>query len=119
MAESNPTGQVHEMNLHPSPFAMIQSGEKTIELRLYDEKRQRIHPGDTIVFTNTATGETLQKTVGKLHCFESFAALYRSLPLLKCGYTPEDIHTADPADMQAYYSPAQQQRYGVVGIELI
>ena len=109
----------HYMRLRPLPFFAIKEGRKKVEMRLYDEKRQRIRPGDIIVFTNTATGETLQKTVGKLHCFESFAALYRSLPLLKCGYTPEDIHTADPADMQAYYSPAQQSRYGVVGIELI
>lgn len=106
------------MNLNPEPFAMIKSGEKTIELRLYDEKRQKIKPGDTIVFTNTATGERLTKTVVKLHCFANFAELYQQLPLLKCGYTEEDIHTASPADMEQYYSPAQQSEYGVVGIEL-
>ena len=30
------------MNLAPSPFEMIKSGEKTIELRLYDEKRRAV-----------------------------------------------------------------------------
>ena len=106
------------MNLNFAPFEMIKSGEKTIELRLWDEKRQKINIGDGILFTNTATGETLSKTVVKLHRFPNFEELYRALPLLQCGYTEEDIHTASPDDMAQYYSPEQQSRYGVVGIEL-
>ena len=109
---------VHPMKLHASPFEKIKSGEKTIELRLYDEKRQQIRVGDQIEFTNTATGETLRKTVAKLHRFDSFETLYKSLPLLKCGYTAEDIHTAHPSDMEAYYSAQEQEQYGVVGIAL-
>ncbi|MBR5797979.1 MAG: ASCH domain-containing protein [Clostridia bacterium] len=106
------------MNLTPAPFAMIKSGQKTIELRLFDEKRQHIRVGDEIVFTNTESGETLAKTVAKLHRFDSFEELYRALPLLKCGYTAEDVHAAHPSDMEQYYSVEEQQKYGVVGIEL-
>ena len=109
---------MHSMKLHPLPFAMIKSGKKTIELRLFDEKRQLLRVGDIIVFTNTATGETLTKTVVKLHRFDDFEELYRTLPLLQCGYTEADIHTASPDDMAQYYSLAQQSRCGVVGIEL-
>lgn len=109
---------MHEMKLHPAPFEMIKSGEKTIELRLYDEKRQQIKAGDEIRFTNTATGETIGKTVAKLHCFPDFEALYQALPLLQCGYTAADIHTAHPSDMDQYYSLDEQRQYGVVGIEL-
>ena len=39
---------VHHMKLHASPFEKIKSGEKTIELRLFDEKRRQIKVGDTI-----------------------------------------------------------------------
>ena len=60
----------------------------------------------------------MDATVAKLHCFESFEALYQSLPLLKCGYTAEDINNAHPSDMEVYYSAEQQKKYGVVGIEL-
>jgi len=109
---------VHRMNLHPSPFEMIKSGEKTIELRLFDEKRQQLKIGDKIVFTNTASGETLDTTVVKLHRFDSFFALYNSLPLLRCGYTPENVSEAKPSDMEQYYSVQEQNKYGVVGIEL-
>jgi len=36
----------HEMKLYPEPFQMIADGRKTIELRLYDEKRKKIKAGD-------------------------------------------------------------------------
>ena len=113
-----PQVRSHSMKLAPAPFAMIATGQKTIELRLFDEKRQKIRPGERIIFTNTETGETLCATVTALHRFESFAALYQSLPLLRCGYTEADIAQASPADMEQYYSPEEQRRYGVVGIEL-
>lgn len=106
------------MKLHPTPFEMIKSGEKTIELRLYDEKRQQVKTGDTILFTNTATGEILNTTILKLHQFDTFDELYNSLPLLKCGYTTENVEKANPADMEQYYSVEEQCKYGVVGIEL-
>ena len=109
---------MHKMKLHSSPFEMIKSGKKTIELRLFDEKRQQINAGDQIVFTNTATGETLKTRVVKLHRFDSFEALYKSLPLLQCGYTTEDVDQAHPKDMEAYYSSGEQKQYGVVGIEI-
>lgn len=109
---------MHEMKLHPAPFEKIKRGEKIFELRLYDEKRQKIKAGEQIVFTNTATGETLHTRVVKLHRFDSFEELYKTLPLLQCGYTAEDIVTAQPSDMEQYYSAEEQKKYGVVGIEL-
>jgi ASC-1-like (ASCH) protein len=109
---------LHHMKLNPSPFEMIKSGQKTIELRLYDEKRQQVKAGDEIVFTNIETGETLMKTVAQLYRFDSFDELYKSLPLLQCGYTMDHIDEASPADMAQYYSAEEQGKYGVVGIEL-
>ena len=109
---------LHHMKLDPQPFEMIKNGQKTIELRLFDEKRQKIKAGDVIVFTNTATGETLTATVSRLHRFHSFDELYQVLPLLQCGYTEADVDQASPSDMEQYYSAEEQQTYGVVGIEL-
>ena len=59
----------HYMNLMPLPFSKIADGSKTIELRLNDEKRQKIAVGDTIVFTHTETQETLSAKVLALHKF--------------------------------------------------
>ncbi len=109
----------HYLNLSPHPFSMIANGNKTIELRLLDEKRKGIAVGDTLIFTNTVdTSCTLTCKVKALHCFANFAELYRSLPLDKCGYLPHEIATAAPEDMEAYYSAEKQKQYGVVGIEL-
>ncbi len=110
--------QEHQMKLHPEPFEMIKRGEKTIELRLFDEKRRKISVGDTIAFTNTESGEKMQKTVLKLHRFDSFEELYRSLPLIKCGYTQENVDQARASDMETYYPASEQAEYGVLGIEL-
>ena len=41
-----------------------------------------------------------------------------ALPLMACGYTPEEARTASPRDMDRYYSPEVQRQWGVVGIEL-
>lgn len=109
----------HTMKLNPQPFEMIKSGEKTIELRLNDEKRRRIKPGDEIVFENTTyAGSFITARVTALHRFRSFDELYASLDLLKCGYSADDIESAQPEDMTMYYSAEQQKKYGVVGIEL-
>lgn len=109
----------HQLNLHARPFDMIRKGQKTIELRLYDEKRQQIQVGDTLVFTHSDDpARTLAAQVTALHRFPDFAALYAALPLDKCGYLPEELSTASPEDMNVYYSAEKQAKYGVVGIEI-
>ena len=109
----------HTMQLQPSPFEMIRNGTKTIELRLYDDKRRKIRIGDRIVFVHTENrAETLETSVTGLYVFDSFAALYDSLPLLECGYTEADIGTASPEDMDEYYPREMQRKYGVVGIRI-
>ena len=109
----------HTLNLNPSPFELIKGGRKTLELRLYDEKRSQIKGGDTLVFVHTEDASlTLTARVTALHLFPDFAALYAALPLEKCGYAPEEIATASPTDMDVYYSAERQAQYGVVGIEI-
>ena len=103
----------HYMNLNSEPFEMIRTGKKTIELRLNDEKRQAINIGDTIIFTNTEdSGMQISATVKALHKFRNFAELYDNLPLLKCGYTEDDIAGARPEDMNMYYSKEVEEKYG-------
>lgn len=109
----------HIMRLNPSPFAMIESREKTIELRLNDEKRRKLNRKDLITFVNTEDSiKTITAEVIDIYKYKSFKELYAVLPLLKCGYTKEDVKTASPEDMLAYYSAKQQEKYGVLGIEI-
>lgn len=106
----------HYMNLKKSPFEMIKSGYKTIELRLWDEKRSLIKANDEIVFA--CDGETLTVRAIALHRFENFQSLYKSLDLLKCGYLADELANAKADDMDVYYPAEKQQKYGVVGIEI-
>ena len=109
----------HYMKLNPKPFSMIASGYKTIELRLNDEKRQKISIGDTIVFTQiNDPSHTLSVTVGNLYNFPTFEQLYKALPLDKCGYSAAELSNANPKDMEEYYTLEMQNKYGVLGIEL-
>ena len=109
----------HVMNLTPAPMQEIRTGNKTIELRLNDEKRKQISVGDTIKFINTEdSNDTLRVIVVDLFLFSSFAELYDNLPLLNCGYNEDNINTASPEDMEMYYSREKQNKYGVVGIEI-
>ena len=103
------------MNLHPQPFSMIANGNKTIELRLFDEKKQLISIGDRLIFTNIEdANSTISCVVEKLHIFANFEELYQILPLDKCGYLPEEIATSSAKDMEAYYSLEKQKRYDVL-----
>jgi len=107
------------MNLTPAPLKMIREGRKTIELRLYDEKRKQISIGDIITFVNTEDkDDELTARVTDLYVFNTFDELYKKLPLLECGYTEDDIASASPSDMELYYPKDKQKLYGVVGIKL-
>lgn len=108
----------HTMSLVPFAFEKIANGTKTIELRLNDPKRQVIAVGDHIVFRNTETDERLEVVVHMRYEFATFEELYATLPLSKCGYAENELSTAAPSDMYAYYADEQISRYGVVGIEV-
>lgn len=109
----------HIMQLAPLPMKKIREGRKTIELRLYDEKRKLISAGDTIKFISTDNpDDTLTVIAEELFVFDSFEELYKNLPLTECGYTEDNVSEADPADMEKYYSKERQSMYGVVGIRI-
>ena len=50
---------IHFMRLQPAPFGLIRDGKKSIELRLYDEKRRKLRIGDGILFENPEAPELL------------------------------------------------------------
>ena len=110
---------LHRMHLDPQAFAAMEDERKTIELRLYDKKRRRIQAGDVIRFESTDDEtDVLFARVTGMRFFASFAELYAALPLTACGYAPEELAAASPRDMDKYYAPEDQKKWGVVGIEL-
>ena len=106
----------HEMKLNNGPFKNIKNGTKTIELRLNDEKRQLIKIKDLIEFTNRETLEQLLVEIENLYHYPSFEELYKHFDKVAMGYKEDE--EADPKDMEEYYSKEEQEKYGVLGIEI-
>ena len=104
------------MNLQDEPFFAIDNGTKKIEMRLYDEKRQKINIGDIIVFNNDHTDKIVNVKVVKLYLFKDFNDLYNYFNKTLLGYKINDI--ADSFDMTQYYKKEDIDKYGVIGIEI-
>ena len=107
---------LHNLNLQDKYFDFIKNGTKRIELRLYDEKRQKIGLGDTIEFANQQ-GETLQARVIGLLRYETFAQLFEDFDIAQLA--DESMTKAElMAALEEFYTPEKQAQYGVVGIRL-
>ena len=105
----------HQLQLATVPFDAITSGVKTVESRLYDEKRQTIQIGDTVIFTNREnTDQTVSvKVIGLLH-YETFHDLFSHNDPAKFG--GESVEWLEN-QISEFYSVSDQTKYGVVGIE--
>ena len=108
----------HTLKLQPKYFDFIQHGTKRIELRLNDEKRQQIKPGDTIHFCRLpAEQPTLTVQVVELLHYPTFAALLADFDiaiLADRGTTKAELLS----DLNQFYTATQQAHYGVVGIRI-
>ena len=68
---------IHQMKLSESPFKKILSGQKTIESRLFDEKREQINLGDYIEFVlNNNPDEKIITKVKALYRYKTFEELF-------------------------------------------
>ena len=104
---------LHKMKLNESPFEMIKNGTKTIEFRLYDEKRQGVKIGDKIEFSKLPDlQEKLLVDVLELYQEDTFERLFRKL-----SFNEEEVIRKTRA-MHEIYSPEKEQQYGVLGIKI-
>ena len=104
---------LHKMKLNESPFEMIKNGTKTIEFRLYDEKRQSVKIGDKIEFSRLPDlQEKLLVDVLELYQEDTFEKLFRKL-----SFNEEEVIRKIRA-MHEIYSPEKEQQYGVLGIKI-
>ena len=104
---------IHKMKLNESPFERIKNGTKTIEFRLYDEKRQQIKVGDKIEFSKLPDlQEKLIVDVIDLYKEDTFENLFKNL------YTDKEEIARNTQNMYKIYSPEKEQQYGVLGIKI-
>ncbi len=105
------------LHLDAAYFASVKAKTKTIEVRVMDEKRQRLKTGDYIIFINRGNpDERVCTKIIALHTFTDFNELYNAFDKVVLGYQQNEA--ADPLDMAQFYSKEEIIKYGVVGIEI-
>lgn len=106
------------MKLQHKYFDYIKNGTKCIEIRLYDEKRQKINLGDTIEFSDMADPDNkINLKVRGLLRYQTFDDLFTDFDIAMLA----DKSMTKPALKQAleeFYTPDKQSKYGVLGIRL-
>ena len=106
------------MKLSHEPFVAIKEKRKTIESRLFDEKRQLISTGDEIVFSeNDNEAESPIRTrVVNLFRYLTFEELFAHHDPALFGGERNQIQLLE--QIKQFYSDEDEQEYGVVGIEI-
>ena len=108
---------MHKLNVKEKYYNMLKNGTKTIELRLFDDKRKNIKIGDIIEFSNNSNvDDTFLAKVVKLHQADNFEALCHKIDCNNAGFdTDQELMNV----LEAFYSSERQKEFGVVGIEII
>ena len=104
---------MHKMRLVDFAFKAIKNREKDIELRLNDEKRQLIKVGDIIEFIHIDSGKTLRTKVVKLYKYNSFKEIFENLDYKRFGVKDNNYNI-----MYDFYTKDEEEKYGVLGIEI-
>ena len=108
----------HVLKLRPKYFECIKNGSKIIELRLLDEKRQRVKIGDEVEFLKEPElKENLITKVCGLLIYPSFEDILEDYPI---SYFSDDNTTKEELleSLNTFYSKEQQEEYGIVGIRI-
>ena len=106
------------MKLKEEFFDQMKEGKKIYEVRLYDEKRQKICIGDTIIFKkmpNLIDGVVTKVVdVKKIETFEQMA---QTLSLTGLGFEKKNASQV-ARFYRTIYSKEEEKKYGVVVFKL-
>ena len=108
----------HILKLQSRYFDYINNGTKRIELRLNDEKRQKINIGDIIVFQKEPELDiTMNVRVVGLLRYNTFEELFEDFDiqiLADKSMTKQELLDV----LHEFYSVEKQKQYGVLGIRI-
>lgn len=104
------------MSLRPEYYEMVKSGEKDIELRLYDDKRRKMRNNDIVLIYNAQNPSDYNRyRVVRLHIAASFADLSTKISMSRTGFA--SLNSLMNA-VSKFYNEEMESKYGIVGIEL-
>ena len=107
----------HNMKLNADSLGMLESGEKEVEYRLNDEKRQQLRVGDIITFTKLSDEDkTLSVIITDLKKYKTLLEMYTASfdqYLSKNYITPKEAVEATD-----YYSDEEIEKHGCLAIHI-
>ncbi len=107
----------HYMRLFKTPFNMIQSGYKTVEVRLNDDKRRTLKPNDTIHFTVLPEeDQSVTVTVEKLETYPTFKDMYTNISAKALGNDRGESIAEMVRNTYDIYRHEQEEKWGTVAI---
>lgn len=108
---------VHMMKLRPEYYNKIANGEKTVEVRLFDEKRKDFGRGECVAFENIENHDILVAEITELQTFKNFEDCITYTGTKKIGFNGSLIEDAVKT-YREIYTTEDEQNYGVVAISL-
>jgi ASC-1-like (ASCH) protein len=110
---------MYTMHLDENPYNRMQSGNKTIELRLNDEKRKALEVGDIIKFYNRSNkDEFLDTMVLSLYNYGDFKSFFEVYGLKPLGHPKEYTLDKVLANLQEIYPKEKEKKFGVLAIKI-
>ncbi len=104
------------IHLDSDIFEIVKNGTKTVEVRLYDEKRRKLKVGDTLVFLKRPDDiEQIKTKITNLEVYKNFKELikhYEMKELYLESYTKEMFLE----ELKRFYTEEEQEKYGVLAI---
>ena len=109
----------HRMRLNRVHFFKIKDGSKVIEVRLFDENRQKVRIGDKIEFSIIdSPEEKLLVSVFGLSRFNNFKDLFSSFDYKKFGHSNGITVEQQVKNEYNCYTVEKEIAYGVLGIHI-
>lgn len=106
------------MKLNPKYFEYVKKGTKRIEIRLNDEKRKSMKVGDTIIFQKEPElKEEINTQIVNLIVRKNFKELISVLDISEYSDKSESEEKF-LKDLYMFYTKDQEEKYGVVGIQV-
>lgn len=124
--------ETFEMHLADDMFDAVKTGRKTVEIRLFDEKRKKVDVGDYIEFIRQSDdSDRVKMRVADLDIWETFEKAFSCIDYVKkkrierLQYTPAQLGAPENATLKSlvdgmykYYKKEEEKEHGVIAFTL-
>ena len=107
------------MKLLHGPFEAVRSGNKKIEIRLNDVKRQSVQIDDVIIFSKVEEPEVkLKVKVIEKDTYDTFQQLLSHYDNVELGFDNQETLAQKVSRLYSIYDQQDELNYGVVALKI-